>query len=457
MIDRVQMVRGLLLSSMILVLGACGVHRGTQPQPAHVGSADVLLIAPHPDDETLMAAGVIARERAAGRRVAVAVVTNGDLSCDRNGLVREAETIAAMALLGVREEDIFFLGYPDGHLDELGHLPLAPVTRLDRDGRCVTGNTTYAGRGAGGTDVHTLLTGKPAPYTSDSLVSDLAALIERLRPYDIYVSHPIDEHPDHASVYAYLRRALERRAASPPRIHRAIVHIGGCWPNAAQPEPCPAVIFAPGDDAPPLPSPLDVYRPGERIAVPPAMLARVPAQNPKYMAIATYASQTGPATRLSYLFSFARAREPFYPETLEPDGPGRLRRSAPLAPAVEGARVRCRVVDAEEKSAFEIAHTEKGSYGVRMEPTALVLERQSAGEAALSIGRWRLPRSAAPARHTVEVLIELRPDDGGVAEITLRRDGELLGVAVDPRPLLDQGAGLPARSSTPEHLSCERY
>jgi LmbE family N-acetylglucosaminyl deacetylase len=48
---------------------------GAAPVPE--GGA-VLVVAAHPDDEALGAAGVIARARAAGRRVVVAVVTNGD-------------------------------------------------------------------------------------------------------------------------------------------------------------------------------------------------------------------------------------------------------------------------------------------------------------------------------------------------------------------------------------------
>ena len=48
------------------------------PTPAARAPGPVLVVAAHPDDEALGAAGVIAAARATGRRVFVAVVTNGD-------------------------------------------------------------------------------------------------------------------------------------------------------------------------------------------------------------------------------------------------------------------------------------------------------------------------------------------------------------------------------------------
>ena len=52
---------------------------------ARDAAGPVLVVVAHPDDEALGAAGVIARARAAGRRVYVAVVTNGEGRAQRAG------------------------------------------------------------------------------------------------------------------------------------------------------------------------------------------------------------------------------------------------------------------------------------------------------------------------------------------------------------------------------------
>lgn len=427
------------------------------PSSVDLGRANVLVLVPHPDDEAIMAAGVIARERGAGRRVAVAVVTNGDLSCERDGLRREDETIAAMSRLGVPEEDIFFLGYPDGHLDELSSVPLAPLPRRTSSGACGSGTTTYAARGRGRSDVHTLLTGQPALYTSDALVFDIASLIERLGPTDVFTSHPIDEHPDHTAVYVFVRRALERGSGRTPRLHKALVHIGGCWPTAAGTPPCPTPSFDPEQDVPLLPPPLERYRPSELIAVPEAMRLRSPEVNPKYQAIASYASQTGARSRpLSYLFSFARAREPFFLESLVADGTGRLRR-APAPNDMPPMGWRCRGDEREDERALVFAHGHAEVYALRKHGHALDLERRAAPSAPVTVLKsWTLPLPRTESSHRLELTLDMRPDEGGVGEITVRRDGELLGVAIDPEPPVAHLADNPSVSSS-ANTRCERY
>lgn len=453
------------MSSVIALFAA---HAAAEEPKAQqdVPRADILVLAPHPDDESLMTAGVLADAVRHGRRVAVAFATNGDLGCERNGLTREDEAIHALESLGVRAQNVYFLGYPDGHLAALGSSVLAPLSRRDSKGTCTTGNTTYAAKGAGGTDLHSLLMGAPAPYAAASMVGDLAALLDRVQPRDIYVSHPIDHHLDHAFTYTYLRRALEhlptwRAGKRGVRVHRALVHMGGCWPTAKTPPgkgppKCPDVRFETSSAWPELPAPYARYKPNEERAVGAEMRRADPDKNPKILAIASHKTQTGPRPPLSYLYSFARRSEPFWLETLGTDADGTIRRTPargaelgriePKAefaatdngywrPMVQHAPIRCSLfTDVQDPSMNLKFMVGKGTgYTLRIEPDAVVLVHEPDRE----LKRWPLPAESDPAPHSYSVSVDPRGDEAGIAELTVRRDWEVLGVAVDPEPLLD--------------------
>ena len=79
-------------------------------------AAPVLVIAPHPDDETLAAGGWIAAQRSRGTVVTVAAVTDGENAYPGSpGLaaLRIGEQTGALARLGVQAENIVRLGLPD--------------------------------------------------------------------------------------------------------------------------------------------------------------------------------------------------------------------------------------------------------------------------------------------------------------------------------------------------------
>lgn len=96
----------------------------------------VLVIAPHPDDETMGLGGTLAHHARAGDHICVVFVGSG-IQGDPDGhyaredypAVREAEARAAAKVLGISE--VRFLGYPDNLSDEgihvFGNLPSDPV------------------------------------------------------------------------------------------------------------------------------------------------------------------------------------------------------------------------------------------------------------------------------------------------------------------------------------------
>lgn len=90
----------------------------------HKEQKRVVIVAPHPDDETLGCGGAIALLCQQGCDVSVLVVSDGTLSHPHSRkypapalrLLREQETLKALAILGVDQDAITFLQLKDGSL-----------------------------------------------------------------------------------------------------------------------------------------------------------------------------------------------------------------------------------------------------------------------------------------------------------------------------------------------------
>ncbi len=97
-------------------------------------SKQILVIAPHPDDEVLGCGGVIARHAAHGDQVHVLVVSRGAPDIFPQEVIEETrgELAAAHKLLGV--ENVYFLDFPAPRLDTLpGHVLADRLTRIVRE------------------------------------------------------------------------------------------------------------------------------------------------------------------------------------------------------------------------------------------------------------------------------------------------------------------------------------
>jgi len=97
-----------------------------EPELARFGATTV--VAPHPDDETLGCGGAIALLRRLGRSVSVLVLSDGAAShpnsrthpAPRLGALRQAESLTALAVLGVPADMVTFFGLPDGSIPAPG-------------------------------------------------------------------------------------------------------------------------------------------------------------------------------------------------------------------------------------------------------------------------------------------------------------------------------------------------
>ena len=205
--------------------------------PWVVGGSEerVLVVAPHSDDEALACSGVIHDTIARGGHVRVVVVTNGDgyyevlhrlkragpKSYIQLGEKRQKESLAAMRLLGLKDEDVIFLGYPDKGTSDMWMGNWAPDRPYkSRFTKCSASPYKNSYR-------------REAPHCGRALLADLESVILSFRPTTIYYPHPSDLHSDHWSVHCFVTQALyELNALHRVRTGLYLVHRGdrNDWP-----------------------------------------------------------------------------------------------------------------------------------------------------------------------------------------------------------------------------------
>ena len=194
----------------------------------------VLVIAPHPDDESLCCGGLLARAARRGIATKVAFVTNGDGS--RTGQIfkmlrepwardndlfsiaqhRQIEALNALQSVGLSEANAAFFGFPDGGL--------TAITRM-RDDEIYWAPTTHRNHVA-----YPRAYAPGARYLREVLFDLLAQLIREFNPTWLLTGHALDTHPDHAATYPLALEAVRRaNLQSLPRIAQTLVHFG-VWP-----------------------------------------------------------------------------------------------------------------------------------------------------------------------------------------------------------------------------------
>ena len=204
-----------------------------------IGSATrLMVIAPHPDDETLGAAGLMRRVVGSGGAVHIVWMTSGDgfpegveteegiahpNSQDYRsyGRIRDDEARAAVGVLGVTRSALTFLGFPDEGLCELASTYLSAKARAFESPfteRITPPLTEQVIRGV--------------RYRGTDVRRELERLITAFAPTVVLTVHPEDDHPDHCSTHIFVREALEalsRRGLTRPLLLHYLIHYAH-WP-----------------------------------------------------------------------------------------------------------------------------------------------------------------------------------------------------------------------------------
>jgi LmbE family N-acetylglucosaminyl deacetylase len=98
------------------------LNRQLEPMSSSEYAESAIVFAPHEDDETLACGGTIVRKKQAGAAVKIVFLTDGRAShahmmdWQKLSAMRQQEAINAAQVLGVAEEDVTFLGFPDNDL-----------------------------------------------------------------------------------------------------------------------------------------------------------------------------------------------------------------------------------------------------------------------------------------------------------------------------------------------------
>lgn len=138
---------------------------------AAIGAGSILVVAPHPDDESIGCGGLMALARQRGADVEIAFVTDGEGSHQADLIepetlreIRRKEARQAASRLGVPEAKLHFLGVPDGEVSK----------------------------------------------HQAKITSALLKILEQQKPEAVFLPHAKEPPPDHYLTFAAGRSALEK-------------------------------------------------------------------------------------------------------------------------------------------------------------------------------------------------------------------------------------------------------
>lgn len=199
----------------------------------------LLVMVPHPDDEVLCCAGLMARVLDDGGSVHLVYATHGDgyreaVTAETReaspgpevfrayGERRRRESLAVLEQLRVPAQQARFLGFPDGGLRALWD------HRFD-DARPYRSRTTAAE-----TPPYPDSPARGRPYTARQLDAELSRALSEVRPTLLVIPDPRDQHGDHNALGLFSLDAvadLAPKGSAPERILTYLVH-WQTWPDA---------------------------------------------------------------------------------------------------------------------------------------------------------------------------------------------------------------------------------
>jgi LmbE family N-acetylglucosaminyl deacetylase len=210
-----------LIAPLLIGAATSGAHPQRKairplPRPTLTLGADtrLLVIAPHPDDEVIAAAGVIQRVRAANGALRIVYLTDGEgysdsVRAEKHGATpqpsdyrsygreRQDEARHALHILGVDSASLTFLGFPNNGLSRL-------MTVYWSERRAAF-RSPYTRRNE---PPHSEEIQPDVKFRGEDLTQELAMIIGEFRPTVILTPRKEDQHVDHCAAWFFVADAL---------------------------------------------------------------------------------------------------------------------------------------------------------------------------------------------------------------------------------------------------------
>lgn len=235
---KARLVKTVVSAAVLMVLIGYGysiVSKLDAVYPADkilLGNEKIMVIVPHPDDELLLAAGVMALARNNGAEVKIILATNGNSRGIGYGLFRLGESLKAAQALGLSRDDVIFMGYSNGMLPTLYNSPAGDTLPTDYGKSGQRETLGLANHDA----YHNQKHGTPAALTRDNFLQDLQDIILEYRPTRLIVIDR-DSHPEHAALGYLTDMALAKILSDPDNTYKPRVYKGFAYNTGLKDSP----------------------------------------------------------------------------------------------------------------------------------------------------------------------------------------------------------------------------
>lgn len=265
-------------------LNAKTKYKGAEPNRANAfGNKNVMMFAPHEDDEINLYGGIIEQYVQHGSTVRIVFYTNGD--CYGLGKLRVKEALNVADKYHIPRENIIFLGYGDSLIKDGRHIYNCEPDEVVKS--AAGAENTYA------TDEHPPFS--ESQYTRANILVDFENVIEQFKP-DVLFCCDYDEHCDHRAISLFFEEAmdnvLKRNSDYKPKVYKGFAY-STAWAGKQDYYSLNAPSTALAEEQN-LMKENNTYLWAERVRFPVAKkaLSRVLQNSSSYKAMMEYSSQT---------------------------------------------------------------------------------------------------------------------------------------------------------------------